>query len=65
MHSYFSGAYCNSPSACFVASDGQHLRLYQAVIDAKKLLCELSNPQISVSEKISQVFGGCNFIQQY
>lgn len=50
MHSYFSGAYCNSPSACFVASDGQHLRLYQAVIDAKKLLCEQSNPEISVSE---------------
>jgi len=61
--SYFSGAYCNSPSACFVASDGQHLRLYQAVIDAKKLLCELSNPEISVSEKLSQVFGGWNFIQ--
>ncbi|XP_043915100.1 dmX-like protein 1 [Protopterus annectens] len=40
------GAYCNSPSACFVASDGQSLRLYQAVIDAKKLLCELSNPDI-------------------
>uniref|UniRef100_A0A672IQT8 Dmx like 1 n=1 Tax=Salarias fasciatus TaxID=181472 RepID=A0A672IQT8_SALFA len=32
------GAYCNSPSACFVASDGQSLRLYQAVIEAKKLL---------------------------
>uniref|UniRef100_A0A670XR66 Dmx like 1 n=1 Tax=Pseudonaja textilis TaxID=8673 RepID=A0A670XR66_PSETE len=45
--SYCLGAYCNSPSACFVASDGQHLRLYQAIIDAKKLLCELSNPGIS------------------
>uniref|UniRef100_A0A8C3NKD9 DmX-like protein 1 n=1 Tax=Geospiza parvula TaxID=87175 RepID=A0A8C3NKD9_GEOPR len=54
--SYCLGAYCNSPSACFVASDGQHLRLYQAVIDAKKLLCELSNPEISVSEKSSEVF---------
>lgn len=45
-----------------MASDGQHLRLYQAVIDAKKLLCELSNPEISVSEKLSQVFGGWNLI---
>ncbi|XP_078252424.1 dmX-like protein 1 isoform X2 [Rhinoraja longicauda] len=45
--SYCLGAYCNSPSACFVASDGRYLRLYQAVIDAKKLLSELSNPEIS------------------
>lgn len=44
------GAYCNSHSACFVASDGQYLRLYEAVIDAKKLLYELSNPEISVSK---------------
>ncbi|OXB83639.1 UNVERIFIED_CONTAM: hypothetical protein H355_015287 [Colinus virginianus] len=48
-------AYCNSPSACFVASDGQHLRLYQAVIDAKKLLCEQSNPEISHGRK-TQLF---------
>ncbi|XP_069043344.1 dmX-like protein 1 isoform X6 [Lepisosteus oculatus] len=41
------GAYGNSPSACFVASDGHSLRLYQAVIEAKKLLSELSNPEIS------------------
>ncbi|XP_074022427.1 dmX-like protein 1 isoform X5 [Numenius arquata] len=54
-----TGAYCNSPSACFVASDGQHLRLYQAVIDAKKLLCELSNPQIS--KYVGEVF---NIISQ-
>ncbi|XP_060693582.1 dmX-like protein 1 isoform X3 [Hemiscyllium ocellatum] len=45
--SYCLGAYCNSPSACFVASDGHYLRLYQAVIDAKKLLSELSNPEIA------------------
>ncbi|XP_054253483.1 dmX-like protein 1 isoform X6 [Indicator indicator] len=49
-----TGTYCNSPSACFVASDGQHLRLYQAVIDAKKLLCELSNPEIS--KYVGEVF---------
>uniref|UniRef100_A0A8B9GME3 DmX-like protein 1 n=1 Tax=Amazona collaria TaxID=241587 RepID=A0A8B9GME3_9PSIT len=52
--SYCLGAYCNSPSACFVASDGQHLRLYQAVIDAKKLLCELSSPEIS--KYVGEVF---------
>lgn len=48
---FFLGLYCNSPSACFVASDGQSLRLYQAVIEAKKLLSELSNPEISVSDQ--------------
>ncbi|KAG8456273.1 hypothetical protein GDO86_002167 [Hymenochirus boettgeri] len=52
--SHCLGAYCNSPSACFVASDGQNLRLYQAVIDAKKLLCELSNPDIS--KYVGEVF---------
>ncbi|XP_040436614.1 dmX-like protein 1 isoform X1 [Falco naumanni] len=57
--SYCLGAYCNSPSACFVASDGLHLRLYQAVIDAKKLLCELSNPEIS--KYVGEVF---NIISQ-
>lgn len=45
-----SGTYCNSASACFVASDGKNLRLYQAVVDARKLLDELSDPETSVSE---------------
>ncbi|XP_072326719.1 dmX-like protein 2 isoform X4 [Scyliorhinus torazame] len=45
--SYCLGTYCNSASACFVASDGQNLRLYQAVVDARKLLDELSDPEIS------------------
>ncbi|XP_066557486.1 dmX-like protein 2 isoform X2 [Amia ocellicauda] len=40
------GTYCNSASACFVASDGKNLRLYQAVVDARKLLDELSDPEI-------------------
>lgn len=44
------GTYCNSASACFVASDGKNLRLYQAVVDARKLLDELSDPETSVSE---------------
>ncbi|XP_064339465.1 dmX-like protein 1 isoform X5 [Camelus dromedarius] len=52
--SYCLGAYCNSPSACFVASDGQYLRLYEAVIDAKKLLYELSSPEIS--KYVGEVF---------
>ncbi|KAM4819521.1 dmX-like protein 1 isoform 5-T5 [Thomomys bottae] len=52
--SYCLGAYCDSPSACFVASDGQYLRLYEAVIDAKKLLYELSNPEIS--KYVGEVF---------
>ncbi|KAL7392287.1 hypothetical protein ABVT39_022451 [Epinephelus coioides] len=53
------GVYCNSPSACFVASDGHSLRLYQAVIEAKKLLSELSNPEIS--KFVGEVF---NIISQ-
>uniref|UniRef100_A0A665T6Q4 Dmx like 1 n=1 Tax=Echeneis naucrates TaxID=173247 RepID=A0A665T6Q4_ECHNA len=53
------GVYCNSPSACFVASDGRSLRLYQAIIEAKKLLSELSNPEIS--KYVGEVF---NIISQ-
>ncbi|XP_012992337.3 dmX-like protein 1 isoform X2 [Esox lucius] len=53
------GVYCNSPSACFVASDGHSLRLYQAVIEAKKLLGELSNPERS--KYVGKVF---NIISQ-
>ncbi|XP_058851124.1 dmX-like protein 2 isoform X3 [Acipenser ruthenus] len=45
--SHCLGTYCNSASACFVASDGKNLRLYQAVVDARKLLDELSDPEIS------------------
>ncbi|KAG5841430.1 hypothetical protein ANANG_G00199430 [Anguilla anguilla] len=53
------GVYGNSPSACFAASDGHSLRLYQAVIEAKKLLSELSNPEIS--KYVGEVF---NIISQ-
>ncbi|KAM7285267.1 dmX-like protein 2 [Ixodes scapularis] len=35
------GSISNSPSACFVASDGRRLRVYQAVIDARTLLAEV------------------------
>ncbi|UYV72066.1 DMXL1 [Cordylochernes scorpioides] len=37
------GGISNSPSACFVASDGEQLRVYQAVIDARTLLAEISS----------------------
>ncbi|XP_064814005.1 dmX-like protein 2, partial [Oncorhynchus masou masou] len=46
--------YCNSSSACFVASDGKNLRLYQAVVDARKLLDELSDPE--TSKLVGEVF---------
>lgn len=53
------GVYGNSPSACFIASDGHSLRLYQAIIEAKKLLSELSNPDIC--KYVGEVF---NIISQ-
>ncbi|KAG7267248.1 hypothetical protein CRUP_037231 [Coryphaenoides rupestris] len=48
------GSYCNSASACFVASDGKNLRLYQAVVDARKLLDELSDPE--TANLVGEVF---------
>ncbi|XP_060840547.1 dmX-like protein 2 isoform X2 [Rhopalosiphum padi] len=39
------GTLSNSPSACFVASDGECLRVYQAVIDARTLLAEVSSSE--------------------
>lgn len=44
------GNLSNSPSACFVASDGVCLRVYQAVIDARTLLAE-----VSISERRSRI----------
>nr|XP_024216080.1 dmX-like protein 2 isoform X4 [Halyomorpha halys] len=46
------GNLSNSPSACFVASDGESLRVYQAVIDARTLLAEVSS-----SERRSRIMG--------
>ncbi|XP_070543555.1 dmX-like protein 2 isoform X2 [Ptychodera flava] len=37
------GPVSNSPSACFVASDGISLRLYQTVIDARSILSEVAS----------------------
>lgn len=57
------GSLSNSPSACFVASDGECLRVYQAVIDARTLLAEVSSSErktrmmdsmISISECSSE-----------
>lgn len=39
------GSLSNSASACFVASDGECLRVYQAVIDARTLLAEVSSSE--------------------
>lgn len=39
------GRLSNSPSACFVASDGNSLCVYQAVIDARTLLAEISSSE--------------------
>lgn len=36
------GSVSNSPSSCFVASDGKCLRVFQAVIDARALLAEVN-----------------------
>ncbi|KRY70236.1 DmX-like protein 2 [Trichinella pseudospiralis] len=35
------GQACNSVSCCFIASDGQCLRIYQAVLDARALLSDM------------------------
>ena len=53
------GAYSNSPSALFVASDGQCLRLFQAVIDARSLLLEkTNNNHTAVGDKCISTFLG-------
>ncbi|CAJ0582912.1 unnamed protein product, partial [Mesorhabditis spiculigera] len=37
------GTVCNSPSSCFIATNGTDLVLYQAVVDARSLLAEIYN----------------------
>ncbi|UYV72063.1 DMXL1 [Cordylochernes scorpioides] len=48
------GGISNSPSACFVASDGEQLRVYQAVIDARTLLAEISSASAQGSQGLLQ-----------
>lgn len=35
------GSVCDSPSSCFIASDGKKLSVYQAVVDAASILAEM------------------------
>lgn len=48
------GNLSNSPSACFVASDGQCLRVYQAVIDARTLLADISFKESRMEHDIDE-----------
>lgn len=48
------GSVGNSPSACFVASDGHCLRVYQAVIDARMLLAELNISPASIASSAAK-----------
>ena len=43
------GSISNSPSACFIASDGNQLHVYQSVIDARTLLAEMNSAHRTVS----------------
>lgn len=54
------GTLSNSPSACFVASDGECLRVYQAVIDARTLLAEVSS-----SEHRSRIAAVCILVKKF
>ncbi|XP_037805529.1 dmX-like protein 2 [Lucilia sericata] len=58
------GSYSNSPSACFVASDGENLRVYQAVIDARTLLAEISASEcvtkLQKSESVSSLYSNAS-----
>ena len=48
------GSITNSPSACFVASDGHRLRVYQAVIDARTLLAEMNQGANQQGKKLME-----------
>lgn len=49
------GSLSNSPSACFVASDGNSLCVYQAVIDARTLLAEISSAEQKTRRRSSLI----------
>ncbi|CAI2358263.1 unnamed protein product [Caenorhabditis sp. 36 PRJEB53466] len=46
------GTVCNSPSSCFISCDKNQLVIYQAVLDARGLLTELSNAKTQCDESI-------------
>lgn len=58
------GNLSNSPSACFVASDGQCLRVYQAVIDARTLLADLSFKENRKNEEEDESVSGLSSYNQ-
>uniref|UniRef100_A0A9J2PHZ4 RAVE complex protein Rav1 C-terminal domain-containing protein n=1 Tax=Ascaris lumbricoides TaxID=6252 RepID=A0A9J2PHZ4_ASCLU len=43
------GSVCNSPSSCFVASEGGILQVYQAIVDAAGLLAEIYASEVQAS----------------
>ncbi|NP_001368760.1 RAVE complex protein Rav1 C-terminal domain-containing protein [Caenorhabditis elegans] len=45
------GTVCNSPSSCFISCDGNQMIIYQAVLDARGLLSELSNAQTAFNSR--------------
>jgi hypothetical protein len=58
LPSWTLGSVSNSPSACFIASDGNKLHVYQAVIDARALLAELNAVDTPVQLDSSGSFDG-------
>ena len=50
------GSISNSPSACFIASDGNQLHVYQSVIDARTLLAEMNSAHRTMSMDSSGSF---------
>lgn len=59
------GSISNSPSACFIASDGNQLHVYQSVIDARTLLAELNSAHRSMSLDSSGSFDENAFDNNY
>ncbi|MFH4976062.1 hypothetical protein AB6A40_002771 [Gnathostoma spinigerum] len=51
------GTVCNSPSSCFIATDGGGLTVYQAVIDASGLLAEIYASQVRENRMSSSSSG--------
>lgn len=55
LPSHTLGTITNSSSACFIASDGKQLRIYQAIIDATTLLAEITASRKVTAKDISDV----------
>lgn len=59
------GSISNSPSACFIASDGNQLHVYQSVIDARTLLAEMNSAHRTMSLDSSGSFDENAFNNNY